>query len=179
MLPLCFPGKFSIWSDLKAHDARPLVALAAWRCSPRCAAPRRGIVSGWSILARNAIGSHQSSFGKSRQPVSVKMIQSASFANHPFFDQIAQASGIISGSEFWVLKKLCSSCHTPETQIGKALQDSAGAFIRVRRFCHDFARFGFTFLTNCGNFEIFTAIRRASSLLSNLAADRRPGSSSK
>jgi len=36
----------------------------------------------------------------------------------------------------------------------------------------------FTFLTNCGNFEIFTAIRRASSLLSNLAADRRPGSSS-
>jgi hypothetical protein len=39
MLPLCFPGKFSIWSDLKAHDARPLVALAAWRRWPRSAVP--------------------------------------------------------------------------------------------------------------------------------------------
>ena len=35
------------------------------------------------------------------------------------------------------------------------------------------------FLTSLGNFAIFAAIRRASSLLSNLAADRRPGSSSK
>jgi hypothetical protein len=31
---------------------------------------------------------------------------------------------------------------------------------------------------NIGNFAIFAAILRASSLLSNLAADRRPGSSS-
>jgi hypothetical protein len=34
-------------------------------------------------------------------------------------------------------------------------------------------------LNSSGNFAILTAIRRASSLLSNLAADLRPGSSSK
>jgi hypothetical protein len=32
---------------------------------------------------------------------------------------------------------------------------------------------------NSGSLAIFTAIRRASSLVSSLAADRRPGSSSK
>jgi hypothetical protein len=35
------------------------------------------------------------------------------------------------------------------------------------------------FRNSSGNLAMFTAIRRASSLLSNLAAERRPGSSSK
>jgi hypothetical protein len=34
------------------------------------------------------------------------------------------------------------------------------------------------FLNSSGNFATFAAIRRASSLVSNLAAERRPGSSS-
>jgi hypothetical protein len=40
-------------------------------------------------------------------------------------------------------------------------------------------RAGYDFCNSFGSLAMFAAIRRASSLLSKLAADRRPGSSSK
>ena len=45
-------------------------------------------------------------------------------------------------------------------------------------FC-SVAEFSFYLLNSSGSFATLAAIRRASSFVSNLAADRRPGSSSK